>query len=89
MSKQYAGNKPQEEIKAAVTNWDQTGWDKGDDFINFDYIASDGNRYAILYNGFNGTFMAKVNNEIITECNTELDNEPWYAELLEVLYREE
>ena len=88
MSKEYTGNKTQEEIQAKVKNWDQTGWDRGEDWINFDFTSQAGDRYPVLYNGFNGTFLIDIGGDTITECSTELDEERWYIELLDILYKQ-
>ncbi len=85
-TKTYTGNRSLDEIKAKVENWDQSRFDNGGDWINFIYEASDGLLYPVIYNGFNGTFLVKVEGEIITERNTELDNTSWYSELLDILY---
>jgi len=88
MSKQYDGNRTLEEIKAKSTNWDQSGWDRGEDWINIEFKILGTFRH-VLYNGFNGTFITEDKEKLVTECNSELDSEPWYAELLSILYKEQ
>ena len=84
--KQYSGNRSLEEIKAKANHWDQSGWDNGEDWINIEFKIL-GKLRHVLYNGFNGTFITEDKGETVTECNSELDNELWYSELLDILYK--
>lgn len=85
---EYTGNKTLEEIQAKSNHWDQSGWERGEDWINIEFKIL-GELRHVLYNGFNGTFITENKGKMVTECNTELDGEPWYSELLGILYTSE
>jgi hypothetical protein len=92
MAKKFKGNKPISDIRAACEahgwEYEQDGWDKGGDWINFTFKHDQGAFSTnVLFNGFNGTFIIKgENGEMITERSTNLDGVPWYDALLEFIY---
>ena len=58
---------------------------EGSDYIT---LTDDKNKRVIVYNTFNARFIVSdQKHEIIaTEASANLDNEPWYAELLDLFY---
>ena len=83
---EFKGNKSHEDIKAKALHWDQSGWDNGEDWINITFMIL-GREYHVLYNGFNGSFIAEVDEQLITEGSTELDDQHWYIALLNLMYK--
>lgn len=88
--KTFDGNREFDEIKStiSVTNWDQTKYDEGSDWVSFDFTAKDGTEKHVLYSGWNGKFLIREDNgEMVTECSDEYDDVPWYSELLNTIYK--
>lgn len=92
MAKKYKGNKPlniiERNVKANDWYWNQSGFEQGGDWINFEFVHKGFSR-NVCYNTFNGTFLVREKPgdcNIITERNTELDNVPWYIALMDFIY---
>jgi hypothetical protein len=83
--KQYGGNRPTEEIKAAVKAngwfWDQRKYDQGSDFVVFQR-----NDHEVVYNTCSGRFITKHHEVLVTEESTEYENEDWYKFILDFIY---
>lgn len=90
--KTFKGNKSLSEIREACEkrgwHYDQSGFDNGGDWVNFDFRHGEEVR-RVVFNTFNGTFLIKDGADMISERSTELDDVPWYAALLEFIYEME
>lgn len=87
--KKFGGNKSTDEIIKAVK---ANGWNiatakygAGGDWITFEFHFND-EIYTVVYNAFNGRFMVKIDDDIITESRSEFDDVPWYSALLDFIY---
>lgn len=89
--KQFKGNKPLAVIKRDVEAngwpWDQSKYDQGGDWVTFGFMF-DKKPYDVLYNTFNGKFMVRIGEDIITESDDHLDGTGWYDFLLSFIYEE-
>ena len=87
--KKFEGNRPLADIefhcKRKKWNYDQTKYNEGSDWVSFDFHHA-GHIYPVLLNGFNGRFMVKLGDEIITESSKNMDGTPWYDALLDFVY---
>ena len=88
--RKFSGNKPLKVIERNVKRngwpWDQSRFDNGSDYITFGFEHK-GHRVDVVYNTFNGKFMANPHGskDIITEQEN-LDGTPWYDALLDFIY---
>lgn len=90
MIRKFRGDKPLSIIKRQVDEknwrWDQTDYDKGGDWVTFEFIHDNVPR-AITYNTFNGQFLTQeADNTLINERSKEMDDVLWYSALLDFLY---
>ena len=91
--KKFKGDKPlkiiERTIKQKGGRWNQDDFDKGGDWINFSFPHKEDGltwHYPVVYNTFNGRFMVKIDKKIYTERDSNMDDTPWYAALLNTIY---
>ncbi len=87
--KKYARSKTPEELAAACAKAgaiiDTTEYDKGGDWITIAGNFADQYRRFIV-STFNGNFICKMGDEMVTERSTQYDNEDWYAAIMDLIY---
>lgn len=94
--KKFTGNKGIKTIKKSIKkmggHWDQSGYDQGEDWINITF-PFEGIEHHVLYNASgSGKFITKdesLSKELISEADSQFDEVPWYAELLNTIYKSE
>lgn len=71
--------------------FDQEAFDRGHDFIRFGWVSKKTGFGFIAYYPMDGSFYVydKDNNCIATNKSEELENEPWYDEILNFVYYDE
>lgn len=88
--KKFSRHKTLDEItgacRAAGFEVDTEQYDHGSDHVTIDGIFA-GRRMAIIYNTFNGRFLAPDDDgHLLTERSANLDGIDWYDAILEFLY---
>ena len=90
--KTYSRFKTVEEIKAQceAKGWriDTTKYDRGDDFVTFDF--SHGTDFAeVIFNGLNGRFLGKTDSGLKFSSDDNKDGVEWFDALLDFVYSSE
>lgn len=93
--KKYKGSRKYDEIcndmKSKGLRVDSNDFDRGGEFVYFKG-AWHGHPWTIAYNTCNGHFFVYngfTGAQVATHMSTELDNEPWYMDLMDTLYEKE
>lgn len=90
--KKFDSHRPMKDLKAKVIalkgTWNQEKFDKeGSDYISFLIPDFHGQKdLDVMVNTFNGRFMTKVGDKLVTELDVELEGQKWYDELLDLVY---
>lgn len=88
----FSGKRRTQDIKRAChkrgLSWDASRYENGSDYVTFEYRHY-GSEVRVIYNTFNGTFMVKHGDEMITEKSTHMDEVGWYRGLLRFIYIED
>lgn len=85
MAQKFAGNRPlkiiERDVKKAGGEWDDSRHDVGSDYVTFTFRDR-----VVVFNTFNGKFIVKEGDDIITEESTHMDGVDWYDALLALIY---
>lgn len=101
MGKMYGGNRSLDSIRKRIAKadgtWDQTAYNRGEDWVNFTVWLTNRGNCAVLYNVVNGRFMMRLPSSnaaenlkagtLVTEESVEFDGMPWYDQLLNIIYK--
>lgn len=87
--KKYARSKTPDELAAACKKagiaMNTERYDAGSDWITLSGKFDD-RELELITSTFNGNFIAKVGDDLVTERHDHLDNQGWYVAIMDLLY---